>query len=143
MQTETDQELIDQIRSARWQAFPPHTVVSVLPDTRQAADARKLLLEAGFSDPDMMIAQGDSGAEVLDPSDNQSWTASFARMIQSLGDARIYLEKYAQMVSDGRCFVAVRYETDEQRDDAVTILDNAGAVKLGYTEDATFVPKRD
>jgi len=143
MNSQADRQLVDEIRSARWQAFPPRTVVSVLPTSQQAAEARQHLAESGFSERDIMIGQGRAGAEALDPAEDDSWTQSLARMIQELGDARTYLERYASMVSEGRCFVAVRCETDERRDAAVVILEEAGALKLGYSEGATFVPKRD
>lgn len=135
---ETGKAMAGKDPVAPWSAFPPNTVVGVLQTREDAAQTQAELMRAGFPPDAIARAQGEEGAKALDPTAEDGWLSGLIRLVQNLGDVRGYLESYAELVREGAGFIAARYDDEQQRDFAISVLRKQDARKIGYTTDWMF-----
>jgi hypothetical protein len=124
---------------------PKHTLVGVVDNEQEAAEARRALEQAGF--PASAIATY-SGQEVLENhrrfDENKSVGSKIGSLFPSQEDD--IMKAYLSAAEAGAHFVTVHAEDNEARDRAAEALRSVGARLLRYYADMTIVDlskKRD
>jgi hypothetical protein len=104
-------------------SFPDDTIVGILDEPDQAADAVEALIKDGVPEDDISVLCGKAGARRLDPqAKRHGLIGEIQRVVQHFGDQEAYhVRRQATELENGNFLVAAPCE-EEERDRIANIL---------------------
>jgi hypothetical protein len=121
-------------RHSRFIGYPTDSLLTVLPDSENAAAAAAELKAAGIPDRDITILRGDEGSSRFDPTGAVHGLFARLRRIVSFTvmDQLPDMAWYDAAIRSGQAVIMVHLRGDDRKSEAVRILREHGGHFINY-----------
>lgn len=118
---------------SRFIFYPVNHLFGIIDDTYLAETALQALAEAGFGGEEIMVFTGEQGAERIDAEGTEHGLfARLVRRVQHMTPEHDQAVVYQEAAKSGKSVVAIRADSNEEKERALGILRTNGAHFINF-----------